>query len=261
MGVVEGKRILVTGVLTEASLAFGVAALAQREGAEVVLSGAGRGLSLTRRMARKLPDPAEVLEIDVTQPDQLAAAAEHLANKWGRLDGILHAIGFAPPSCLAKGMLEASWDDVAVALEVSAYSLKALAAHFAPLLEIAGSEGGASVVGLDFDASLAWPFYDWMGVAKAALESLTRYLARDLGPKGIRVNLVAAGPVRTMAGRSIPGFERFEETWAARAPLGWDATDSNAVARACVALFSDWFPMTTGEILHVDGGAHAVGAP
>jgi enoyl-[acyl-carrier protein] reductase I len=260
MGMLDGKRILVTGVLTDASLAFSVAKRAQEEGAEVVLSGAGRGLSITRRTARKLPVEADVLEIDVTSPDQLSAAAAELSARWDRLDGLLHAIGFAPPACLGNGMFEAGWDDVSVALEVSAYSLKALVASFRPLLEAAGADGGASVVGLDFDATVAWPLYDWMGVAKAALESLTRYLARDLGPKGIRVNLVAAGPVRTMAAKSIPGFSAFEDTWATRAPLGWDVNDADVVARACIALMSDWLPMTTGELLHVDGGVHAVGS-
>jgi enoyl ACP reductase len=260
MGILQGKRILITGVLTDASLAFAVARLAQEEGAEIVLSGAGRGLSLTRRTARKLPAEAQVLEIDVTEPAQLAAAALELGSRWDRLDGLLHAIGFAPPECLGNGMFEADWSQVATALHVSAYSLKALVEHFRPLLERAGSEGGASVVGLDFDATVAWPLYDWMGVAKAALESLTRYLARDLGPQGIRVNLVAAGPVRTMAAKSIPGFSGFEDTWSTRAPLGWDVHDSEVVAKACVALFSDWFPMTTGELVHVDGGVHAVGS-
>ncbi|MHB1584398.1 MAG: enoyl-ACP reductase FabI [Acidimicrobiales bacterium] len=260
MGLLDGKRILVTGVLTDASLAFAVARLAQAEGAEVVLSGAGRGLSLTRRTARKLPTEPEVLEIDVTSSDQLGAAAAALTSTGDRLDGLLHAIGFAPPSCLGSGMFEAGWPDVSVALEVSAYSLKALVAAFRPLLEAAGRAGGASVVGLDFDATVAWPVYDWMGVAKAALESLARYLARDLGPAGVRVNLVAAGPVRTMAAKSIPGYERFESTWGERAPLGWDVHDAGVVARACVALLSDWLPMTTGEILHVDGGVHAVGS-
>jgi enoyl ACP reductase len=260
MGMLDGKRILVTGVLTDASLAFAVARLAQEEGAEVVLSGAGRGLSLTRRTARKLPVEPDVLEIDVQQPEQVAAAGEALASRWDRLDGLLHAIGFAPPSCLGSGMLAAGWDDVSVALEVSAYSLRALVGACLPLLEAAGEAGGASVVGLDFDATVAWPLYDWMGVAKAALESLTRYLARDLGPRGVRVNLVAAGPVRTMAAKSIPGFSAFEDTWGTRAPLGWDVHDADVVARACVALMSDWLPKTTGEILHVDGGVHAVGA-
>lgn len=257
MGILDGKRILVTGVLTDASLAFGVARLAQQEGAEVVLTGAGRGLSLTRRTARKLPVEPEVLELDVTVPAHFEAVREHLAGRWGALDGILHAIGFAPPSCLGGGFLGAPWDDVAVALHVSAFSLKALAATFAPLMEAAG---GGSVVGLDFDARVAWPAYDWMGVAKAALESTARYLARDLGPKGIRVNLVCAGPIRTVAARSIPGFAAFEDTWDARAPLGWDVHDAEPVARACVALLSDWFPKTTGEMVHVDGGFHAMGA-
>jgi enoyl ACP reductase len=258
MGLLDGKRLLITGVLTDASLAFGVAKLAQDEGAEIVLSGAGRALSLTKRTARKLPTEPEVLEIDVTSTEQLEAAGNALAAKWDRLDGILHAIGFAPPNCLGNGMFAANWDEVSVALNISAYSLKALVEAFRPLLTKAGANGGASVVGLDFDATVAWPLYDWMGVAKAALESLTRYLAKELGPEGIRVNLVAAGPVRTMAAKSIPGFSAFEDTWAERAPLGWDVHNSEVVARGCIALFSDLLPMTTGEILHVDGGVHAV---
>lgn len=257
MGLLDGKRLLVTGVLTDESIAFGVARLAQEEGADVVLTGFGRALSLTRRVARKLPQPPDVLELDATDAAHAAAVAEALADRWGGLDGLLHAIGFAPPSCLGDGVLAAGWEDVSVALEVSAYSLKALAAAFLPLFRAAG---GGSIVGLDFDAAVAWPAYDWMGVSKAALESLARYLARDLGPDRVRVNLVAAGPVRTMAAKSIPGFTRFEDVWADRAPLGWDVHDSSAVARACVALLSDWFPQTTGEILHVDGGFHAVGA-
>jgi len=259
VGLLDGKRLLITGVLTDASLAFATAKLAQEEGAEIVLSGAGRALSLTRRTARKLPAEPEVLEIDVTSPEQLSAAGEALGARWDRLDGILHAIGFAPPDCLGSGMFAAGWDDVSVAFNISTYSLKALVDAFLPLLEAAGQSDGASVVGLDFDATVAWPVYDWMGVAKAALESLSRYLAKELGPKGIRVNLVAAGPVRTMAAKSIPGFSAFEDTWADRAPLGWDVHDASAVAKACLALFSDLFPMTTGEIIHVDGGVHAVG--
>ncbi|MDQ1396456.1 MAG: meromycolic acid enoyl-[acyl-carrier-protein] reductase [Acidimicrobiaceae bacterium] len=257
MGILDGKRILVTGVLTDASLAFGVAQLAQEEGAQVVLTGAGRGLSLTTRVARKLPYPADVLELDVTQDDQLASVAADLERRWGGLDGVLHAIGFAPASCLGGGFLDAPWEDVAVALHISTYSLKSLAVAMLPLMRAAG---GGSVVGLDFDATVAWPAYDWMGVAKAALESTSRYLARDLGPDGVRVNLVAAGPARTMAAKSIPGFAQFEDAWDGRAPLGWDVTDSSSVAKACVALLSDWFPMTTGEMLHVDGGYHAIGA-
>jgi len=256
VGLLDGKRILVTGVLTDASLAFAVARLAQEEGADIVLSGAGRGLSLTRRTARKLPREVDVLEIDVTEPDQLAAAAAELRRRWERLDGVLHAIGFAPQDCLGGDIMRAGWEDVSVALNVSAYSLKALVEAFLPQLEAAGR---SSVVGLDFDATVAWPAYDWMGVAKAALESLSRYLARDLGPKGVRVNLVAAGPIRTMAAKSIPSFAAFEDTWGSRAPLGWSVQDAEPVARACVALLSDWFPMTTGEMLHVDGGVHAMG--
>ncbi len=257
MGLLSGKRILVTGVLTDSSLAFGVARLAQEEGAEIVLTGAGRGLSITQRTARRLPTAPDVLEMDVTDPTQLAAVAEQLGQRWGAVDGVLHAIGFAPADCLGDGVLKAGWDDVAVALNISTYSLKALTQALLPLMTAAG---GASVVGLDFDATVAWPAYDWMGVAKAGLESLARYLARDVGPSGVRVNLVAAGPTRTTAAKAIPGFARFEEIWGERAPLGWDVNDTTAVAKACVALLSDWFPATTGEIVHVDGGFHAIGA-
>ncbi len=259
MGLLDGKRLLITGVLTDASLAFATAKLVQEEGAEIVLSGAGRALSLTSahcpQAARRARGPRDRRD----EPRAAGGGRRAAGGRWERLDGILHAIGFAPPDCLGSGMFTAGWDDVSVALNISAYSLKALVEAFQPLLEAAGADGGASVVGLDFDATVAWPVYDWMGVAKAALESLSRYLAKELGPKGIRVNLVAAGPVRTMAAKSIPGFSAFEDTWAGRAPLGWDVHDSSAVAKACVALFSDLFPMTTGEIIHVDGGVHAVG--
>jgi meromycolic acid enoyl-[acyl-carrier-protein] reductase len=260
MGLLDGKQILVTGVLTDASLAFAVARLAQQQGAEVVLSGAGRGLSLTRRTARKLTGEVEVLEIDVTRPEHLVAAASELGRRWDRLDGLVHAIGFAPPECLGGDIFRAQWEQVQVALHVSAYSLKALVEAFRPMLTAGAGDGsGASVVGLDLDAAVAWPVYDWMGVAKAMLESLSRYLARDLGSERVRVNLVAAGPIKTVAARSIPGFAAFEETWADRAPLGWDAYDSEVVAKACIGLLSDLFPMTTGEIVHVDGGVHAMG--
>jgi meromycolic acid enoyl-[acyl-carrier-protein] reductase len=255
MGILDGKRLLITGVLTDASLAFGVAELAQREGAEIVLTGAGRALRLTQRTARKLPTEPEVLELDVTVPEHVEAVREALALKWGQVDGALHAIGFAPESCLGGGFTEAPWEDVAVAMQISAYSLKTIADVVVPLMP----DGGA-IVGLDFDAAQAWPAYDWMGVAKAALESTSRYLARDLGPKGVRVNLVAAGPIKTMAAKSIPGFSAFEDVWDDRAPLGWDVADSSGVARSTVALLSDWFPQTTGEIIHVDGGYHAIGA-
>jgi meromycolic acid enoyl-[acyl-carrier-protein] reductase len=256
MSLLDGKRILVTGVLTDASLAFGVARHAQEQGAEVILTGAGRGLSLTQRTARKLPQPADVLELDVTVPEQVASVRDEIGERWDRVDGALHAIGFAPPSCLGGDFTEAPWEDVSVALQISTYSLKVLADVVVPHMH----EGG-SIVGLDFDNSrVAWPVYDWMGVAKTALESTSRYLARDLGPKGIRVNLVAAGPLRTLSEKSIPGASQFEDVWTERAPLGWDIKDAEPVAKACVALLSDWFPATTGEILHVDGGVHAIGA-
>ena len=255
MGILDGKRLLITGVLTDASLAFAVARLAQDEGAEIVLTGAGRGMRLTERTARKLPREAEVREFDVTSAEQADNLRDHLSSTWGRVDGALHAIGFAPEICLGEDFMAAEWSDVAVAMEISAYSLKTVAEVVAPLM----TDGG-SIVGLDFDARFAWPAYNWMGVAKAALESTSRYLARALGPDGVRVNMVAAGPIRTMAAKSIPGFSEFEDAWGSRAPLGWDVHDSEPVARACVALLSDWFPSTTGEMVHVDGGYHAIGA-
>lgn len=255
MGLLDDKRILVTGVLTDASLAFGVAELALDEGADVVLTGAGRGFRLTQRTARKLSREVQVLELDVTDPVQITEVRNHLEATWGRVDGALHAIGFMPEIGLGEDFMAAQWDDIAVGFNISAYSLKSLADVVAPLMP-----DGGSIVGLDFDATVAWPAYNWMGVAKAALESASRYLARALGPQGIRVNLIAAGPVRTMAAKSIPGFAEFEDAWDGRSPLGWDVNDSTAVAKACVALMSDWFPQTTGEMIHVDGGYHAIGA-
>jgi meromycolic acid enoyl-[acyl-carrier-protein] reductase len=253
MGILDGKRVLVTGVLTDSSIAYHVARIAQQEGATVVLTGFGR-LSLVERIAKRLPQPAPVLELDVTDTGHLASLAERVAEHVPRVDGVLHGIAFAPQSALGGNFLGTEWEDVATAVHVSTYSLKALAMAALPLMD-----GGGAVVGLDFDASVAWPAYDWMGVAKAGLESCARYLARDLGPRGIRVNLVAAGPLRTMAARSIPGFAAFEDVWPARAPLGWQISDPEPAARACVALLSDWFPATTGEIVHADGGVHAVG--
>ena len=256
MGLLDGKNIIVTGVLTDASLAFGVATLAQQEGANVLLTGAGRALSLTERTARKLPAPAPVFEFDVTVAEHVERVRNDADQHFGgRVDGVLHSIGFAPEVCLGDDFMAAQWSDVAVAMQISAYSLKTLADAFVPLMG-----NGGSFVGLDFDNTVAWPAYNWMGVAKSALESVNRYLAKELGPKGIRSNLVAAGPVKTMAAKSIPGFKKFEDVWDERAPLGWDVTDSSAVAKACVALMSDWFPATTGSMIHVDGGYHAVGA-
>jgi len=257
MALLEGKTVLVTGILTDQSLAFSIAQRAQLEGATVIATGFGRGLSLTRRVLRKLPEEPELVELDVTDEAQLAAAAQRVGELADRLDGLVHAIGFAPPDCLGDGMLTASASDVAMAFQISSYSLAALCRSFLPLLRAAE---GASVVGLDFDATVAWPLYDWMGVVKASLESLSRYLARDLGPDKIRCNLIAAGPVRTMAAKSIPGFSIFEDTWAESAPLGWSVTDAAPVAAATVALLSDLFAATTGEIIHVDGGVHALGA-
>ena len=253
MGILNGKQLLVTGVLTDASIAFHVARIAQQEGATVVLTGFGR-LTLVERIARRLPDPPPVLELDVTDTDQLDSLALRVSEHVDRLDGVVHSIGNAPESALGGNFLHTPWEDVASAVQISTYSLKALAVAALPLMS-----GGGAIVGLDFDASQAWPGYDWMGVAKAGLESCARYLARDLGPRGIRVNLVAAGPLKTIAARSIPGFDKLAGPWAERAPLGWDLSDPEPAARACVALLSDWFPATTGEIVHVDGGAHAIG--
>jgi enoyl ACP reductase len=255
LGLLDGKKIVVTGVLTDASLAFGTARLAQEEGAEIVLTTVGSMERHTRKAAAKLPVEPDILELDVSDPGHIPTVQEALRQRWGTVDGALHAIGFAPPVCLGGTFMDATWEDVSVAVDVSAYSLKALADVVAPLM----TDGG-SIVGLDFDATVSWPAYDWMGVAKAALESTSRYLARYLGPQGIRVNLVAAGPIKTVAARSIPGFSRFEDVWSDRAPLGWNVKDPSAVAKACVAMLSDWFPATTGEIVHVDGGHHAMGA-
>jgi len=257
-GILAGKRLLVTGVLTDASIAFHVARIAQQEGAQVVLSSYGRVFRLTQRISARLPQEAPVVELDATSSDDLAALPDRLREHLGAdasLDGVVHAIAFAPEAALGGNFLNTEWPDVATAMQVSTYSLKALAVGSLPMMG-----EGSSIVGLDFDASVAWPGYDWMGVAKAGFESVARYLARDLGPKGIRVNLVAAGPLRTMAAKSIPGFEQFEAAWETRAPLGWEVTDPEPAARGCVALLSDWFPKTTGEIVHVDGGLHAIGA-
>jgi meromycolic acid enoyl-[acyl-carrier-protein] reductase len=253
-GLLAGKRLLVTGVITDASIAFSVARLAQENGATVVLTGFGR-LSLVERIAKRLPEPAPVIELDVTSDEHLASLADRVREHVDGLDGVVHSIGFAPQSCLGGGFLDAPWPDVATAIQVSTYSYKSLAAACLPLMD----RGGA-IVGLTFDAQLAWPVYDWMGVAKAGLESASRYLALHLGKQGIRSNLVSAGPLRTMAAKSIPGFEQFEDAWVNRAPLGWDLDDQEAAAKACCALLSDWFPATTGEIVHVDGGFHAIGA-
>jgi enoyl-[acyl-carrier protein] reductase I len=255
MGILQGKRILVTGVLTDASIAFHVARLAQEEGATVILSSYGRVHRLTERIAGRLPQPAPVIQLDVTNDEDLAALADRVREHVDGLDGVVHSIGFAPEAALGGNFLNTAWEDVAVALQVSAFSLKSLTMAARPLFN-----DGGSVVGLDFDAQVAWPKYDWMGVAKAALESTSRYLARDLGPENIRINLVAAGPIRTMAAKSIPGFDEFEKVWNERSPLKWDTADPVPAAQATVALLSDWFPRTTAEIIHVDGGLHAMGA-
>ncbi|CAB4329301.1 unannotated protein [freshwater metagenome] len=254
MALLTGKNILVTGVLTDASIAFHIARLAQEEGATVVLSSYGRVHRLTERISGRLPQTAPVIQLDVTNDEDLAQLASRVREHVPTLHGVVHSIGFAPEAALGGNFLNTTWSDVATALQVSAFSLKSLTMAARPLFD-----GGASVVGLDFDASVAWPKYDWMGVAKAALESTSRYLARDLGPENVRVNLVAAGPIKTMAAKSIPGFNEFEPIWNERAALGWDFGDPVPAAQAAIVLLSDWLPKTTGEILHVDGGVHAIG--
>lgn len=254
MGLLDGKRLLVTGVITDSSIAFSVAKEALAEGAEVVLTGFGR-MSLVERVARKLPGDVPVVELDVTDDAHLEGLADRVREHVDGIDGVLHSIGFAPASCLGENFMDTPFADFATAVEVSAFSLKSLAVATLPLFP----ESGGSIVGLDFDSRVAWPAYNWMGVAKSALESTSRYLARELGPRNIRVNLIAAGPVRTMAAKNIPGFVAFEEAWGPRAPLGWDINDATPVAKSCLALMSDWFPATTGELIHVDGGFHAMG--
>jgi len=251
----EDKRLLITGVLTPQSIAFAVARSAQEQGAEVVLTSFGRAMSVTERTARRLPTPADVLEMDVNDPGHVDAVRDEIDRRWGRLDGFLHAIAFAPQDALGGNFVNTPWESVATAFRTSAFSLKALAVGMLPLMR-----EGASIVSLDFDASVAWPVYDWMGVCKAGLESVTRYLARDLGARGIRVNAVSAGPLKTMAAKGIPGFDVVADGWQERAPLGWDANDPTPVARAIVFLLSDWSAGMTAEIVHVDGGFHAIGA-
>lgn len=252
----ENKRLLITGVLTQQSIAFSAAQAVQELGAEIVLTSFGRAVSLTEKVAKRLPDPPDVLEMDANDPDQIEAVRKELSGRWGHLDGFLHAIAFAPQDALGGNFLNTPWESVALAMQTSAFSLKSIAVGMLPLME----ERGGSIASLDFDAQVAWPIYDWMGVAKAALESVTRYLARDLGPKGIRVNTISAGPLKTMAGKGIPGFERIVDLWGRAAPLGWDSNDPMPVGRALAFLFSDLSAGITGELIHVDGGFHAMGA-
>jgi len=255
MGILDGKRILVAGVTMDSSIGFATARVAQEQGATVLISNFGRALSITKRIAKRLPVEPPVLELDVTNEEHLAGLADAVREHVDGLDGVVHSIAYGNPETLLGGkFMDGPWPDVAQAIQVSAYSLKALAQATRPLMQ-----GGGSIVGLTFDATVAWPAYDWMGVAKAGLESTSRYLARDLGPEGIRVNLVSAGPLKTLAAKAIPGFETLETSWKDRAPLGWDETDHEPTAKAVVALLSDFFPATSGEIIHVDGGFHAMG--
>lgn len=251
----QGKRLVITGVLTDDSIAFHTARVAQEEGAEIVLTGFGRGRRLTERVAGRLPDPPDVYELDITSDEDMIALVEVLDERWGAVDGAVHAIAFAPEDALGGRFLETPAESAGTAFLTSAFSYKTLAVGLLPLLTKAG---GGALVTLDFDNRQAWPAYDWMGVAKAALQAVTRYLARDLGQHGIRVNAVSAGPLGTVAAKSIPGFARFQEVWRERAPLGWDVGDPSPVARMVAVLLSDWAAMTSGEVVHVDGGFHAI---
>ncbi|CAB4920494.1 unannotated protein [freshwater metagenome] len=253
----EGRKLLITGVLNRDSIAYAVARIAQERGAEVLLTGFGRARRLTERAAKTLPTPADVIELDVNNPDDLVALTTEIQSRWGTLDGALHAIAYAPGDALGGNFMNTPRESAEEAFRTSAFSYKALAGALVPVFP---QEGGA-LVGLDFDATLAWPVYDWMGVAKAALESVSRYLARDLGPRGVRVNLVSAGPIETMAAGGIPGFEQLASGWVRGAPLGWDLQDPDPVAEAVLFLLSPAARAISGEILHVDGGYHAMGAP
>jgi enoyl-[acyl-carrier protein] reductase I len=255
--VLSDKKLLITGVITRDSIAWEAARQAQQAGAEVVLTGFGRARRMTERAAKQLPEPADVVELDVNAPGDLEAVAADLRERWGRVDGVLHSVAFAPEDCLGGRFLQAPAESAITAFQTSAFSLKALTVALADLYP----RTGASVVAMDFDASVAWPAYDWMGVAKAALEATARYVARDLGPRGVRVNLVAAGPLGTLAARGIPGFDELAEAWGRQAPLGWDGEDAGPVAGAILFLLSDLARGISGEILHVDGGFHAMGAP
>jgi enoyl-[acyl-carrier protein] reductase I len=255
--ILDGKRLLITGVLTKSSIAYAVAERAQRSGAEVVLTGFGRTRRMTERAAKTLPDPPDVLELDVNNPADFGTLISELESRWGGVDGALHAIAFAPGDALGGNFMSAPPESAEQAFRTSAYSLKAVAEAVSPLMR----EKGGSLVGMDFDATVAWPVYDWMGVAKAALESVSRYLARDLGPAGVRVNLVSAGPMETPAASGIPGFDLLARLWREQAPLGWNAADPTPVADAVCFLLSDWSRGISGEIVHVDGGFHAMGAP
>ncbi len=253
----QDKKVLVTGVLTDDSIAWHVARIAQEEGAEVVVTGFGRGLRLTERSVQRLPSPCDVLELDINDPEHVDNLQNDLSKRWGRVDGALHAIAFAPGDALGGNFLNTPVESAQTAFTTSAFSYKTLAVALMPLMKEAG---GGGLVTLDFDNTQAWPAYDWMGVAKSALQSVTRYLARDMGEFNIRVNAVSAGPLGTVAAKSIPGFDRFDEVWGERSPLEWDASNPDPVARMVCVLMSDWAPMTSGEVIHVDGGFHAVAA-
>lgn len=251
-----GKKLLITGVVNADSIAYDTAVAAIDAGAEIVLSGLGRDIDHTRDAATTLGVSVDVIEADLTEPDDLDSLAEHLRNRWGHLDGVLHAVAFAPRQALSDSFLDAPIDPVMRAFHTSVHTYASLARL---LRDLAPSTGG-SIVGLDFDATRAWPVYNWMGVCKSALESANRYVARDLGPHNIRANLVAAGPLHTRAASAIGSFERLLGAWEQQSPMTWDPHDNTPVADATIFLLSDLARMITGEILHVDGGYHAMAA-
>jgi meromycolic acid enoyl-[acyl-carrier-protein] reductase len=256
----DGKKLLITGVLTDDSIAFAVARVAQESGAEILLTNVGKGVRLTERVAKKLPAVADVMHMDVNSPDDVAAVADEIMSRWGRVDGVLHSIAFTPQDALGGNFLTAPWESVSISFQTSAHSRRALTVGMLEPLKVEGADGGASVVSLTFDGRYAWPIYDWMGVSKAGLEAIARYLARDLGQFNIRVNTVSAGPIRTMAGKNIRGFDELAGEWSKRAPLDWSLRDATPVGHMCCFLMSDWASKTTGEMIHVDGGYHALGA-
>lgn len=252
-----GKRLLITGVVNTDSIAFATAVAALDGGAEILLSSLGRDLDAARRAAAELPGEVPIVEADLTSTEDLEHLAAHIAGTWGHLDGALHAIAFAPQEALAGSFLDAGSQAAARAFDTSTFSYASLARVVA---ELAPPSGG-SIVGLDFDAAGAWPVYNWMGVCKAGLEAVNRYVARDLGPRRIRSNLIAAGPIHTRAAGGIPDFQRLTDAWDSTSPLPWDAKDSSPVADTACFLLSDLSRMISGEILHVDGGYHAMAAP
>ena len=252
-GLLAGKRILVTGVLTDRSLAYHAAAKMQELGAEVLLTSFGRAKRITERAAQMLPKATDVLELDVTKQSDYDALVEELGARWDSVDGLLHSVAFAPAQLFKDPFLHANLDDVEAAMRISSYSLQQLSATLLPLM--VRSQSGASIVALTVEDRVRVHPYAWMSVAKSVLNSIARQLAVHLADHNVRVNLIAAGPVRTNAGSVIPEFSEMEDTYK-RAPLGWDTRDHTAIAGPAAFLMSDLSRNMTGDILKVDGGMH-----